>query len=265
MDVLWAVIYGMIQGITEYLPVSSSGHLALLPAFFDFKDPGFFFDLLMHFGTALAIIIYFRRKLLTLVTQYLSIFKTRSFKENPYAVNFTIATIVSVLAILIVKDFALEFGRNSRLIGINLIVFGVILYLADLTKTKGLNLLKDRGYLTSAIIGFSQMIAIFPGVSRSGITISSARLMGLNRKDASEFSFLLSLPIILASIIYKIPKIITGEQPIGELLPVIVGVLVSFIVGLLTIHFFLKIIKKVGFGVFAVYRIILGITVLIYL
>lgn len=263
MEILWAIVYGIIQGITEYLPVSSSAHLALLPKFFNFKDPGFFFDLLMHLGTALAIIVYFRISINNLISEYVKIVKSRSFKDSPYALNFSLATFSSVLLILCFKDYAILYGRSSLLIGVNLIAFGVLLYLCDLKSKSKESLLIQKNFKTSILIGISQVLAIFPGVSRSGITISSARLLGQGRKEASEFSFLLSLPIIIGSVIYKSISIFKDGTVLEvNWLASIIGVAVSFIVGVLTIHYFLKLIGKIGFGTFAIYRVVLGVIIL---
>tara|TARA_Y100001936_G_C16084957_1_gene680948 strand:+ start:3146 stop:3964 length:819 start_codon:yes stop_codon:yes gene_type:complete len=263
----WALFYGLVQGITEFLPISSSGHLALIPFFFELKDPGVFFDLMMHLGTALAILVYFKRDVVRLFVG-LGDFVSR---KNPYsvdklfAVNFTIATIASVVLILAIKDFALDYGRNSLFIAFNLIFFGILMYLADRRVPQGLSMETSSQSKISLLVGASQSLAIFPGVSRSGVTITAGRMAGLSRLEASRFSFLLSLPIIFASILYKGKDILTREESAMAMVNVwhiAIGVTVSFIIGILTIHYFLKFLAKVGLGIYTVYRVLLGIVIL---
>ena len=262
----WALFYGLVQGITEFLPISSSGHLALIPFFFELKDPGEFFDLMMHLGTALAILVYFKRDVIRLFKGLGDFIRKDPYSvDKLFAVNFTIATITSVVLILAIKDFALDYGRNSLFIAFNLIFFGILMYLADRKIPKGLSMETSSQSKISLLVGASQSLAIFPGVSRSGITITAGRVAGLSRLEASRFSFLLSLPIIFASILYKGKDILTSEQSAMAMVNVwhiAIGVTVSFIIGILTIHYFLKFLAKVGLGIYTIYRIILGVIIL---
>jgi undecaprenyl-diphosphatase len=262
MSNLWAIIYGFIQGISEFLPVSSSGHLALLPKFFDVSDPGVVFDLVMHLGTALAVIIYYHKEIKQLILELFEIVKSRSLARGFFFQNFALATIVSFILILIIKDFALMYGREGTFIGANLIFFGILMFLSDLKKEDdSISLVENKNYFRAIVIGASQSFAIFPGVSRSGITLTSARFMNLSRLEASRFSFLLSLPIILASVAYKVPEIASGVAINVDLSVILIGVISSFIFGIVTIHCFLKLISKMGLWIFTVYRIIIGLLV----
>jgi undecaprenyl-diphosphatase len=262
MSNLWAIIYGFIQGISEFLPVSSSGHLALLPKFFDVSDPGVVFDLVMHLGTALAVIIYYHKEIKQLILEFFEIVKFRSLDRGFFFQNFALATIVSFILILIIKDFALMYGREGAFIGANLIFFGILMFLSDLKKEdESISLVGNKNYFKAIVIGASQSLAIFPGVSRSGITLTSARFMNLSRLEASRFSFLLSLPIILASVAYKVPEIASGVGIDVDLSVILIGVISSFLFGIVTIHFFLKLISKMGLWIFTVYRIIIGLLV----
>jgi undecaprenyl-diphosphatase len=264
MDLIWAVVYGIIQGLTEFLPISSSGHLALLPKFFEVKDPGVIFDLVMHVGTAFAVIIYFRKDIFALCLEgWYLVRKDPRGHHSPFALNFIVATIASVIMILLLKDFALANARTSTWIAANLIIFGILMWIADLKKDTGVDLVKERNIKRAIIIGVAQSMAIFPGVSRSGVTITAARFLKMERQDASRFSFLMSLPIILASVAYKLPAIFKGEAISESVAVIVTGVLVSFVVGLLTIHFFLKLIAKTGLVYYTVYRVILGIAILL--
>lgn len=259
-----AFLYGLIQGISEFAPVSSSGHLALLPHLIDFKDPGVVFDLAMHLGTAMAVMIYFYKDIQKMIASCLSyLFKKNRDDHFYFTVNFLISTATTVVMILILKDFALSFGRSPKLIAINLIVFGLLMWAADhFFKTNdklSMNLLEIK---KAAYIGFAQSLAIFPGVSRSGITLTAARMFNFSRIESAKYSFLLSLPIILAGAFYKTPELLRGGANYN-LTELIIGVMSSFLFGLITIHFFLKILKRFGLGFFAVYRIIIAILVLV--
>jgi undecaprenyl-diphosphatase len=263
MDNLSAIIYGIIQGVTEFAPVSSSGHLALLPHFMQIQDPGVFFDLMMHLGTAFAVILYFRKD----IKRYLKalIPALLNWKEDKadyhFVRNFVVATASTVIVILVIKDFAKEYGRDPQWIGINLFVFGALLFLTDLKKNvqRELSPMNQKmHWFYSILIGVSQSLAIFPGVSRSGITITSARAVGLNRTEASSFSFLLSLPIIFAGIIHEAPSYFQQGAFDESITTLLIGVCVSFIFGVLTIHYFLKLIAKMNLFMFFAYRALLA-------
>ena len=264
MTILWALFYGFIQGVSEFLPVSSSGHLALIPHFFTLNDPGVIFDLLMHLGTAIAVILYFHKEVKRLIQEFLTILIKRDFKTTVFCQNFLIATFFSFVLILIIKKFALAYGRTPIFIGINFIVFGILMFLADRIPGKGVDLTLQSSFKKAIIIGLSQSLAIFPGVSRSGITLTSSRYLGMGRVEASRFSFLLSLPVILGSIVFKLPEIIDGSATPVEAPIIIIGVGSSFFFGLVTIHYFLKLISKIGLSYFSYYRVFIG-GLLIYL
>lgn len=264
MNEFWAVFYGFIQGVSEFLPISSSGHLALIPFFFELQDPGVIFDLLMHLGTAFAVIIYFWKEIKRLIRESFLLILKQDFKSTSFTQNFLMATFSSFFLILIIKDFALVHGRAPLFIGLNFIVFGILMYHSDRKKGGDLKLTQAQNFKYAIIIGLSQSFAIFPGVSRSGITLTSSRYLGMNRLEASRFSFLLSLPIILASIVFKLPDIISGEATPVSFTNIFIGVFGSFFFGLVTIHYFLKLISKIGLGYFSIYRIIIG-SILIYL
>ena len=239
--------YGLIQGLTEFFPVSSSGHLALLPHFLNIADPGLLFDLSMHVGTALAVIIYFRKDFLELVRAPFS----------PYMKNLIVATVTTFGLVLIIKNIASEYGRTPQMIAWNLIIFGILLFVADKFSRKDQSLTLKK----SMLIGLLQAVAIFPGVSRSGATLLMGRFMGLPRENAARFSFLLSVPVIVGGIVFKLPQFYKGNFTF-EIVSCLSGIVISFVVGLSAIHFFLKIFVKVGMGVFCLYRIVLATFIL---
>lgn len=260
MNELAAITYGLIQGLTEFLPVSSSGHLALLPHFLKIEDPGVFFDLAMHVGTALSILLYFQKEVRHLLTQVIRVAKKPArYRDESYAVNMILATLTTVFWVFILKGFAESYGRNPQVIAVNLIVFGVLMIIADKFFVDNETGLMEKPQLGRAsLVGLFQALAIFPGVSRSGSTLTISRFLGLGREEATRFSFLLSLPLIFGGFLYKL-KDAMGES--FELVPCIIGVVVSFLTGLVTIHFFLKFIKKIGLLSFGIYRFILAIVI----
>lgn len=266
MNTFDAIIYGAIQGLSEFLPVSSSGHLALLPHIIHIQDPGVVFDLMMHFGTALAVIVYFRRE----VINYLKTFKPTLFnlKEGTgsewFVRNFIFATIVSVSLIVALMPVA-KLARNPYVIVFNLCTFGLLLWIAD-RKNKNLKqtlespMESGMQWKLAALIGAAQAVAIFPGVSRSGITLTMALFLGMKRKEAGSFSFLMSLPIIMAGIFKEIPGLMESSSESIHIL--LLGVVTSFVVGILTIHFFMRLISKINLGVFTIYRCLIALTML---
>lgn len=270
MSLIEAVVYGLIQGLSEFLPVSSSGHLALLPHVMKIDDPGVVFDLMMHFGTGLAVITYFRKdifKYARTITPSLVNFKTGS-SDQWFVRNFIFSTFVSVLFIVLFMPIS-KMARDPQFIIINLSVFGALLWFADYFNQKKTSLL-DSPMTTSfqmkiaGLIGLAQAFAIFPGVSRSGITLTVALLLGMKRKEAGSYSFLLSLPIIFAGILKEVPDLMKTQDN-SSLLVLVTGVVTSFIVGWATIHFFMKLIGKIQLGYFAVYRWIIAILMAISL
>ncbi len=254
-----AVIYGLIQGLSEFLPVSSSGHLALLPYVMNIQDPGVVFDLMMHLGTALAVIIYFRKDILSYgrtLTPSLINLKTGN-EASWFTRNFIFSTFVSIFFIVCLL-LPSKMARTPWIIVFNLSVFGLFLWLADIKNRKNERLLNspmENGmqWKLAGLIGMAQALAIFPGVSRSGITLTVALFFGMRRKDAGQFSFLLSLPIILAGIFKEIPDLMKhgNSDSIGVLM---IGIVSAFVVGLITIHFFMKLIGRIELKYFAFYR-----------
>lgn len=261
-ETLIAVIYGIVQGITEFLPVSSSGHLALIPYFLGSKDPGVFFDLAMHIGTALAVIVSFRHKIVVLLKQSLHL--TNDSKSH-FARNFYFASFITILFVFMIKGYAESFGRSPNLIAFNLVFFGAIMWGCDFFGNKEIDLLKKTDLLRAGLIGLSQSLAIFPGVSRSGITLSSSRILGLSREAAASFSFLLSLPIIIGGFCYKLFGLFKNNALLEiDWTSLAVGVSVSFIIGLLTIKFFMALLSRVGLGIYFWYRLILAAIILYF-
>lgn len=258
MNILQAIVYGMVQGITEFLPVSSTAHLVIIPWLFGWQDPGIAFDVALHLGTAAAVIIYFFKDWLRLISAGLTNPKSGDGKLFWLIV---LATIPGGLFGVILSRY-MESFRNPAVIGVMLIIMGVILYLSDKTG-KNTHHLGDMNAKRSIAIGLSQVFAIVPGVSRSGITLSAGRLLGMDRESIAKFTFLMSTPIILGDGLYHAKNLLHMHI---DAVPFLTALVVSAAVGILCISFLLGYIKKKGLGVFAVYRFSLGVLIIaIYL
>ena len=264
-DIMHALILGIVQGLTEFLPVSSSAHLNLFPWVFGWDKISESFDVALHLGTLLAIVIFFFKDWINLIKGgYNQVVKKKDTIDGRMFWYIVFATIpAGILSLILDKISDKIVGDNLNfemlIIAVTLIVMGIILYIVD-RRAKSKTSYEKISLKQSILIGMSQAIAAaFPGVSRSGITMTVARGMGIDRESAAKFSFMLAAPITLAAVIFDI-----GDFTFG--LPFIIGVLASFVVGALIIKFLLNYLKKGSFKVFAIYRIIIGIIVIgIYL
>jgi undecaprenyl-diphosphatase len=256
MDILHALVLGIVQGLGEFLPISSSAHLILVPWLFTWPDQGLGFDVALHMGTVLAVIAYFRRDFWHLIRGWWhSLFpSTRDFQENIYQRLSWFIIVATIPAAIVGKllESEVEGGfRAPMLIAGTLAVMGIVMWVADRLGPQRLDLAKI-GWFQAIIIGIGQALAIVPGVSRSGATLSMGRFLGMKRADAARFSFLLSIPITLGAGIIKVPYVF-GEVNIWALL---VGFLASAITGWLAIRFLLNLLQSRGLGLFVWYRLI---------
>ena len=272
MEIYQAIVLGIVQGLTELLPVSSSAHLNLFPWVFGWSDISESFDVALHIGTLLAIIIFFYKDWVQLIKGgYNQVVKKKKSTEGKIFWYIVIATIPTGIACLVLDKLSgklieilsgvfktSQINTQMFIIAIALIVMGIILYVVD-KNSKSKIKYKDITFKQSLLISLSQAIAAaFPGVSRSGITMTVGRKMGLERESVAKFSFLLSTPIVAAAALYELKHFVFD-------LPFVIGVLASFIVGMFVIKFLLNYLKKGSFKVFAIYRVALGIIVLIIL
>jgi undecaprenyl-diphosphatase len=257
MNIFQSVVLGMVQGLGEFLPISSSAHLILVPWLFKWEDPGLTFDIALHVGTLIAVILYFWRDWLNLISKGLTKPKEREGKLFWYLV---LATIPGAAIGYLLEHKAETVFRNPVLIAFMLIILGGILYLVDRKSKKQVDM-KNISLKTSTLIGLSQALAIIPGVSRSGITMTTALALGMTREGAARFSFLLSTPIIFGAAAIKLPKIIANPSMINA--PFIVGMVVSCIFGLASIGFLLRYVQTKTFLPFAWYRFLIGALVII--
>ena len=260
METLQAILLAIIQGLTEFLPISSSAHLILLSELSGWEDQGLVFDVALHFGTLLAVIFYFREEINEMLD--VSNFKTmNTLIKSPLGV-ITIATIPIVIVGGLFNQFIEANLRTSEVIAIATIVFGLLLYLSDLKGKQAdtdLKVTLGLGFL----IGLAQVFALIPGTSRSGITITAALLLGFSRTEAARFSFLLAVPVIIAANILGIYEVIQTDTLVFNYLDLFLGVSISFLVAYLTIGWFLSLIERIGMLPFFVYRIILGTLLLL--
>jgi undecaprenyl-diphosphatase len=259
MTVWQALVLGIVQGLAEFLPISSSAHLVLVPWAFRWSDPGLAFDVALHVGTLIALLWYFRAEWMRLLAAAGRIVRQRSVRDGDeqQLVYLVIATIPGGIAGLLLERKADEAFRAPELIASALIAMGILLWLVDKVST-GQRAMGDVRWRDAVAIGFAQVFALVPGVSRSGATITAGRARGLSRESAAVFSFLMSMPIIAAAAVLKLPKLVQH----GVSLPLVVGVLAAAVSSWVAIRFVLNYVRRHSYGVFAAYRVILGIAVL---
>jgi undecaprenyl-diphosphatase len=259
MTVFQALVLGLVQGLSEFLPISSSAHLALTPWVFGWPQPGLAFDVALHLGTLIALVWFFWSEWMRLARSLFSIVRKRRVEtEGERRVLWvTLATIPGGLAGYLLQDYAKTIFRNPALIGVMIIGMGIVLWAVD-RFAKSDRALETMTLKDAIVVGVAQMFAIIPGVSRSGSTITAGRALAFSREGAAVFSFLMSLPIITAAVIFE------GRHAIehGITAPLVVGVLASAVSGWLAISVLLKFIARNSYGIFAVYRLIIGAGVL---
>jgi undecaprenyl-diphosphatase len=260
MTVFQALVLGLVQGLSEFLPISSSAHLALTPWALGWEDPGLAFDVALHVGTLVAVAWYFRRDWAALIVAGWRIVRQRtvSTPDEWRVIFLVLATIPAAIAGFTVQDLAETSFRSPRLIAVNLMLMGLILWLGDrfARRDRPLTAMRVRDAL---LVGVAQAFALVPGVSRSGATITGARLLGFDRQSAAVFSFLMSFPVTFAAAVLKAPEAVQAGEPV---LPILVGVTAAAVSSWFAIAVLLRFVVRHSFGVFALYRVILGIVVL---
>jgi undecaprenyl-diphosphatase len=258
-----AFVLALVQGLTEFLPISSSAHLILPSQVLGWEDQGLAFDVAVHVGTLLAIILYFRDDLVLLAKAWFrSLLGPSKLPQNSkqharLAWLIVLATIPAGLAGLILNDFISEHLRSTLVIAATTIVFGLLLWFSDSHGARN-RVLENIDLKTALLIGVSQALALIPGTSRSGITMTAALLLGLTRDAAARFSFLLSVPLIAAAGGLKTKELLeTGSD--AQLQLIAFATMVAFISAFFCIHFFLRFLERIGFMPFVVYRLSLGV------
>jgi undecaprenyl-diphosphatase len=245
------IFLSIVQGVTEFLPISSSAHLILVSKYFNFNNESLTLDISLHLGSLLAIIFYFKEDFKNFINNKVLFFKI-ILSSIP----------LMFFGFLLIKFNLIDFLRSYKIIGWSTVFFGILLYLSDLIKVKK-TIKKDFNFSSVLYIGFFQVLALIPGVSRSGITITGARFFNFSRFDSARISFLTAIPVLTAVSIYGFRKVLL-EGNLEVSIINLFGIFLSFIFSYITIKFFFKFIKKFTLFYFMVYRVILGLIILFY-
>jgi len=275
MDFIQSIIMGIVQGLSEFLPISSSGHLVFSSSFYKFfkgveiieeSNQEIFFDIMLHLGTLIAVLFFFRKEILAIIKALYFGLKEKKY-DNPdfkMGIYILLGTLITVLIAFPLNEFAGDLVFKPHIVGILLIITGGLLLFSEhfskkYTQKKSLNL------KNSILIAISQGLAALPGFSRSGLTIATGLFCGMDRETAARYSFLLSIPIILgASMLYPIIKLDLKEVLSFDWVSIIIGTIVSGIVGYLCIKYFLKFVSKFSLSVFGYYCLLMGIFTFIF-
>ena len=258
MDFLAAVILALVQGLTEFLPISSSAHLILAPRVFGWPDQGLAFDVAVHLGTLIAVVWFFRREVIAILTAWLSAVVGRAHERTEARLGWAIliATIPVVLAGFFLENFVETQLRSPLVIATTTAVFGVLLWVADLRR----NSVADEHEISlfmALLIGIAQVLALIPGTSRSGITITAGLGLGLSRRTAARFSFLLSMPAIAGAAVLETAELLKSPAPV-QWITMAAGLLVAAVSAYICIRLFLQTIERIGMLPFMVYRLLLA-------
>jgi undecaprenyl-diphosphatase len=268
--IVQALVMGIVQGLTEFLPISSSGHLILVPALFGWDDPfltSLAFSVMLHLGTLLALLVYFRDDWLRLIPAGFATIRDRSFQGDPdrrLAWLIAVSTIPAGLAALALNDVVDQPSfRQPGLVVVMLVAFAGVLWLADRWGRRRLEV-EQLSFPAAVGIGVAQALALIPGVSRSGVTMSAGLFAGLTREATARYAFLMATPVTALAVAYEGVKLVRGEAGANpELLPLIVGVLASFGSGVLAISVLLRYLRTRSFDIFVIYRLVVAAVFLV--
>jgi undecaprenyl-diphosphatase len=268
MDTLAAaVVMGVVQGLTEFLPVSSSGHLIIVPYLLGIHDPFLIsleFSVILHIGTLVALLLYFRADWFRLVPAFIAAIRDRSLAGDPdrrLAALLAVATVPALILGFLLHDLE-NVIREVGLVAVTLVVGGAILWLAERTGSRR-RMALDLSFAQALAIGGAQAIALIPGISRSGISISAGLFAGLQRAEAARFSFLMATPVTAAAAAYEVLQVVRGEGAPLQVGPMAAGLLTSFVFGVLAIAALLRFLRTRSTDVFVAYRVVLAAIVLV--
>ena len=257
MTTIQIVVLAIVQGLTEFLPISSSGHLVLVPHLVEWSDQGLAFDVAVHFGSLLAVVIFFREDIAGLLRGGAQILGGDAKSPQAHmALAIGLATIPAAVAGLLFASWIEANLRDPSIIVYTLAGYGILMAVAD-RYAKREKSIADVKIKDALIIGVAQALALVPGTSRSGITITAGRLLGFERQDAARFSFLLSAPVILVATIYQCVELVLSDAPVPWN-KLALGVVVSAVVAYLSIEFFMRFVTRIGLAPFAIYRLLLA-------
>jgi undecaprenyl-diphosphatase len=266
MSLLEAIVLGIVQGLTEFLPISSTGHLRIVPAFVGWEDPGSAFTAIIQLGTTLAVLIYFRQDLWRIARAWLGSLRQSTDERRSLDAHLGWFIIIGTIPIgifgLIFKDQIENGARSLYLIGAALILFGLVMLAAERVarQDRGIESMTARDGL---VVGIAQALALVPGVSRSGATISAGLFLGLDREAAARYSFLLSTPAIVLSALFELKGVASGDSHTdASAVDLIVATILAFVVGYWSIAFLLRFVARHSLRAFVAYRVVLGALVL---
>ncbi len=259
------ILLSLIQGITEFLPISSSAHLVLLPILTTFEDQGIYADMAAHAGTLVAVVAYFYKDTYQLLIGFKDLLSRRIATDAAQLfLNVAIATFPVLIAALLFKDLIAGMARNAHVLAITSILFGVLLWLSDKYGAKIYATIKLMKWQHALFFGLSQALAMVPGTSRSGITMTMGRALGYNRKAAAKFSMLMSIPVLIMVGLYTFLRTAEVDDTIISLPDLGLIALFSGLFGLFSIHILMTWVNKIGFAPFAIYRVLLGVFLLLF-
>lgn len=272
MSIFHAIILGLIQGITEFLPISSSGHLIFLPSLFGWVDQGIEFDAILNLGTLIAVVFYFRKELWNIAKSY---FIPRSRQSEVQKKDFflgnmlIVATLPAALVGFLWGDYLQDVFRSPFSIAITMGLWGLVLYAAQkyfekIQRAKQLTTLEKISWKQTLFIGFAQALSLIPGTSRSGITMTAGLFSKLDKSDAAKFAFYMSVPITALAVAHKMLDVFQMGIAPEIRVPLIFGFFTSLVTAFLAIKFLLSLLKKYSFTPFVVYRLVMSIAILLY-
>lgn len=264
MTIEQIIVLAVVQGVTEFLPISSSGHLILVPQIMHWHDQGLVVDVMTHLGTLLAILIYFWRDVARLIKGALELLKGRVTPDGRLAIYIVLATIPAVAFGIFLKEYGFtDLERNVAVVAWNTILYGILMLIADMVgpQEKTIANMTLGGAL---LIGVAQALALIPGTSRSGVTMTAARFLGYTRPDSARFSFLLGIPAIAGAGLFTVGDALASGEPIT--MDAVYTAALTFVAGLAAIAFLMALVKRVSFLPFVLYRMVLGgfLLVLLY-
>ena len=262
MDFIQTIVLSLVQGLSEFLPISSSAHLILVPKLSDWPDQGLAFDVVVHMGTLSAIVFYYRAIIKILINDFFySVVKIQTVGQSKLAWGVLLGTIPVGLSGLLFKDFIEVNLRSTEVIAYSTLVFGLLLGFASWINTRNQSSRVELSWQDIGFVGIMQALALIPGTSRSGITITAGLLIGLSKNTSTQFAFLLSIPVITLSALLMLLDLYQQPQ-VADWPMLLIGFLVSAISAYFTVVFFIKLLDTIGLMPFVVYRIILGVLLL---
>jgi len=277
MDLIQAVISGVVQGLTEFLPVSSTGHLVLASAAYKYisgksfvtaGNEEVFFDIMLHLGTLIALLIYFKQDIVNLISAFFKALKNKTFSTDEEAmvpVYIAIGTIATAAVVLPLKDWFEADMNNPSIVGIQIMITGLLLFFTEFWSSRMSNATNIINWKKSIIIGIAQGIAVSPGISRSGTTIAAGLVTGLDRVTSARFSFLLCIPIIILAIIFDAgDQMMQGNILSFNWIAIIVGTIISAVVGYYCVKYFIIFLSKHKLDVFAYYCLAIGLFMFLF-